>query len=296
MISDVTVMSTGRMWLHPRHLVGGGVPAPVWIALSRRWTGPLPVNVFLLRHTDGDVLFDLGQDRRSVTDPDAYFYVRGPVGVLHRRVARFEIGADDTLPAVLARHGRSLADVRTVILSHLHQDHVGGLGDVRRMAPEAAVVADAEELDVLGSRTPEARGVLARHVDLPGVRWRTVAYRRAGADLQPFDRAAQPLGDPSLILLPTPGHTPGSVTALVRAPDRPPLLLVGDATFAEEYLRCGHVPGVGNTGRMRRTSTNLLALADRLGAVVLPAHDPSAAARLRRAWPPEGPGGRQRTV
>jgi N-acyl homoserine lactone hydrolase len=38
-------------------------------------------------------------------------------------------------------------------------------------------------------------------------------------------------GDGSLMLLPTPGHTAGSMSMLVRRGDSPPLLLVGDLTY-----------------------------------------------------------------
>jgi len=58
-------------------------------------------------------------------------------------------------------------------------------------------------------------------------------------------------GDGSLVLLPTPGHTPGSMSLLVRRPGRPPLLMVGDVTYDAHLLEVGHVPGVGSRRRLR---------------------------------------------
>jgi glyoxylase-like metal-dependent hydrolase (beta-lactamase superfamily II) len=51
----------------------------------------------------------------------------GFTGYLCDRLAWFCIGENDTLTAQLATLGYSPSDVSTAILSHLHQDHIGGL-------------------------------------------------------------------------------------------------------------------------------------------------------------------------
>jgi glyoxylase-like metal-dependent hydrolase (beta-lactamase superfamily II) len=84
-----------------------------------------------------------------------------------------------------------------------------------------------------------------------------------------------------VVLLPTPGHTAGSVSLLIRRAARTPLLLVGDLTYGADILQRGQVPGVGNRRRLAESSRKVLALAERQpGLVVLPAHDPTAARRL----------------
>ena len=89
------------------------------------------------------------------------------------------------------------------------------------------------------------------------------------------------MGDGSLVLLATPGHTEGSISLLIRRGTRPPLLLVGDLTYGAELLERRQVPGVGNRRRLAETTGKVLALKKQMpGLVVLPAHDPTAAARL----------------
>jgi N-acyl homoserine lactone hydrolase len=86
------------------------------------------------------------------------------------------------------------------------------------------------------------------------------------------------MGDGSLVLL---GHTPGSVSLLIRRRARPPLLLVGDLTYGADILRGGRLPGVGNRKLLAQSTRRVLALQERYpGLVVLPAHDPTAAQRL----------------
>ena len=99
--------------------------------------------------------------------------------------------------------------------------------------------------------------------------------------LAPFTESLDLMGDGSLVLLPTPGHTAGSVSLLVRRGARPPLLLAGDLTYGAEILQRGQLPGVGNRRRLAESSRKVLALAGQQpGLVVLPAHDPTAAQRL----------------
>jgi N-acyl homoserine lactone hydrolase len=89
------------------------------------------------------------------------------------------------------------------------------------------------------------------------------------------------MGDGSLILLPTPGHTAGPVSLLVRRAGRPPLLLAGDLTYGAELLQRGQLPGVGARRQLAESTRKVLALQQHQpGLVVLPAHDPAAARRL----------------
>jgi glyoxylase-like metal-dependent hydrolase (beta-lactamase superfamily II) len=89
------------------------------------------------------------------------------------------------------------------------------------------------------------------------------------------------MGDGSLMVLATAGHTAGSASLLIRRIGRPALLLIGDLTYGAEILLRGQVPGVGNRRRLAASSRQVLALARQHPAlVVLPAHDPTAAQRL----------------
>jgi N-acyl homoserine lactone hydrolase len=92
------------------------------------------------------------------------------------------------------------------------------------------------------------------------------------------------MGDGSLVMLPTPGHTAGSVSLLIQRRGRSPLLLVGDLTYGAELLERRRLPGVGDRGQLAKTTDKVLALKQRMpGLVILPAHDPTAVQRLHSA-------------
>jgi N-acyl homoserine lactone hydrolase len=129
------------------------------------------------------------------------------------------------------------------------------------------------------------RGLMRRHIDLPGLRWRRITPEPADdPGLAPFRSCHDLLGDGSIVLLPTPGHTPGSMSLLVRRPGLPPLMMVGDLTYDAHLLEAGHVPGVGSRRRLREATAMINTMRQRHpGLVILPAHDPGAASRLTQA-------------
>jgi glyoxylase-like metal-dependent hydrolase (beta-lactamase superfamily II) len=275
-IKQVSVVSTGTVVIHPEHAARDRKPMYWWLFTSRRWTRPLPINVYVIERGDGLVLFDAGQDRASVTDTD--YFPGGAAGVLYDRLARFDVGPADTLTAQLAAGGYDIADVHTVVLSHLHQDHIGGL----RELTGAEIVVSGQEWRTLDGALPEMRGFLRSHIDLPGLRWKHVDFGAIHDDrLAPFTTGHDLFGDGSLVLLPTPGHTPGSMSLLVRGAAHPPLLMVGDLTYDVHLLEEGHVPGVGQRRSLEATTKAINELREVYpDLVILPAHDPGAAARL----------------
>jgi glyoxylase-like metal-dependent hydrolase (beta-lactamase superfamily II) len=127
-IRRVSVVSTGHVKIRPDHVASTWRPTYWWLLTSRKWTGPNPINAYVIEHRDGLVLFDTGQDRASVTEPD--YFPGGFTKVLYDRLASFEIGPEETLSVGLNRLGYAVGDVRTAVLSHLHQDHIGGLGEL----------------------------------------------------------------------------------------------------------------------------------------------------------------------
>jgi N-acyl homoserine lactone hydrolase len=279
LIRNVSVVSTGHVQIRPDHEAATWRPMFLWLMASRQWTGPKPINAYVIEHRDGLVLFDTGQDRASVTDPD--YFPGGFTKVLYDRLARFEIGPSETLTAGIGRLGYSVGDVSTAIVSHLHQDHIGGLGELGH----ADIIVSQTEWETLSSPLPELRGLMTRHIDLPGLKWQRVQPRPTDdPGLQPFHDAHDLLGDGSMVLLPTPGHTPGSMSLLVRQAGLPPLMMVGDLTYDVHLMEHDHVPGVGSRRRLREATALINQMRQIYpDLVVLPAHDPGAADRLARA-------------
>jgi N-acyl homoserine lactone hydrolase len=278
-IRRVSLVSTGHVQIRPDHVASTWRPTYLWLLTSRKWTRPRPINAYVIEHREGLVLFDTGQDRASVTETD--YFPGGITKLLYDRLARFEIGPEETLSVGLNRLGYAVGDVRTAIVSHLHQDHIGGLPELG----DADIIVSKSEWDTLSSPLPEMRGLMTRHIDLPGLRWQRVEPEATDdPGLSPFRERHDLFGDGSLVLLPTPGHTPGSMSLLVRQSGQPPFLLVGDLTYDVHVFEKGHVPGVGSRRRLRESTAMVNQLRrNHPDLVILPAHDPGAADRLAQA-------------
>lgn len=191
------------------------------------WAGwredALPVNAFLVEHEAGLCLFDAGQTAHAA-EP-GYF----PWWQPFFRLARFELEEGDEVAAQLASEGVAAADVRWVVLSHLHTDHVGGLAPFRG----AEVVVTRAEWERARGRRGRIRGYLPQY-------WPAEIEPRIldlDADpLGPFAGSFDLLGDGSLVVVATPGHTRGHAGLLVRD-GATRVLLGGDAAHTEEDLR-----------------------------------------------------------
>jgi N-acyl homoserine lactone hydrolase len=275
-VTRATRFSTGTVDIHPQHAYRGHSPMYWWILTSRRWLPARPINVYVIEHRNGVVVFDTGQDRASVTDAD--YFPDGLTGLIYRRLATFHVNADETMTAGLERLGYHPTDVTTAVVSHLHQDHIGGVADIA----QADLLVSADEWRSLHRPLAGPRGMLRAHIDLPGLRWTPIDFAPIiDPSLHPFTTGHDVFGDGSLVILPTPGHTSGSMSMLVRRPDGAPLLLVGDLTYDIHALDRGVDSGVGSRRQLRQTRRQVLALrANNPGLLVLAAHDPAAAAML----------------
>lgn len=280
-VRKVSVLSTGSVQIRPQHVKGDGSPLLWWLMTSRRWSQELPINVYVIEHENGLVLFDTGEDRRAVTDPG--YFPGGFAGLIFRRLAKFRIGQGDTLTEQLARIGYDAGDVTTAIVSHLHQDHIGGL----RELPNARILVSAAEWTQLDASDAEVKGFLLDHIRVPSFNWTQITPEpSADASIAPFTHSHDVFGDGSLLLVPTPGHTAGSLSLLVERGSLAPLLLVGDLTYDVDVMASGHIPGLGERAQVRRSSRAVLELQKRRdGLVVLAAHDPAASDMLARATP-----------
>ena len=161
-IGAISVVRTGEGEAHHEHLYGTRKPDLLWIFFGRRWVR-LPLNVYAIEHADGLVLFDAGQDRAVVTDPD--YYPDRITAFFMRHIFRWHIEPEDTLATQLQRAGHSAAEVRKAVISHLHADHVGGIAEI----PQAELYAAQEGLaHMRGPEHPERHFVYRDRIEIPG--------------------------------------------------------------------------------------------------------------------------------
>lgn len=277
-IRAVRILTTGYGEQHKEHRYGSSLPRLWWVLTSKSWVKS-PVNAYVIEHRDGLVLFDTGLDPAIASDPN---YISSSIGrFLLQKIFRLHIGPDDVLGNRLETLNLSASNVCKVVISHLHFDHVGGIADV----PQAELLVSQTEWEQLSAPHPERQWILREHIERPGAKWHPIEFEATKEPLlAPFGGCHDVMGDQSMMLLPTPGHTPGSMSMLVRSADMPPLLLVGDLTYEVDLLMKDQVPGVGDARILRSSFAKVRALMKQLpDLVILPAHDFKAMDALKAA-------------
>ncbi|MEO1241876.1 MAG: N-acyl homoserine lactonase family protein [Pseudomonadota bacterium] len=277
-IEAIQVLTTGWAEQHKEHRYGSWMPRMLWALTSQSWV-KLPINAFLIHHCDGPVLFDTGLDPAIETDPD---YISQAIGrFLVRRIFRWNITAGDALRHQLDAVGVPPDQIRKVVISHLHFDHVGGIADV----PNAELLVSEREWAQLSEPHPEHEWILREHIELPGADWRPISFVPTDDPLlKRFGGACDLIGDGSMVLIPTPGHTPGSLSMLVRSDDFPPVLLVGDLAYEPALIAEDQVPGTGDAKTLRESYAKVRGLKQDLpDLVILASHDPAASETMSRA-------------
>ena len=246
-----------------------------WVLTSQSWVG-LPISFFLIEHYDGLILFDTGLDPAIVHDPN---YISQAIGrFLLKRIFRFEISPEDKLGQVLESNGIDPQAIKKAVISHLHFDHIGGISDI----PQAELLVSETEWAQLSEPHPEREWVFKQHIERPNASWTPIRFEPTeDAVLRDFDGYYDVMGDGSLVLLPTPGHTPGSMSLLVRSSIAPPLLLIGDAAYSAGAIMKDRVPGTGDPQELRSTYAKIRALKMTIpDLLIIPSHDDAAVADL----------------
>jgi glyoxylase-like metal-dependent hydrolase (beta-lactamase superfamily II) len=140
-------------------------------------------------------------------------------------------GTPTALLNALTAAGRKPGDVRQILITHAHPDHVKGAAELRRRTSAPVLIHSADAGWLATGRVPAGgrSGAFGRVVDwLPLAHWEPVT---ADGELADGD-----LVDGALRVLHTPGHTPGHVV-LIHEPTN--TALVGDAVFHRGGLLLG---------------------------------------------------------
>jgi N-acyl homoserine lactone hydrolase len=222
------------------------------------FAAPMPIHCWAIEHRDRLMLVDTGET----------------AGVRDIPFARFDVEPVDELPAALAAAGLAIADVDTVVLTHMHGDHIDGAVHVR-----GPVLVHDRELEF--SRTTGARVMqkLLRQPVPAGVAFTPVSLD--GGSFGEFPRSLPLSDDGRIVAVDTAGHTPGHISVLCIDDDDRHVLLAGDASDSLEQLRALRADAIGPKPAVYvATLRTILAHAERHPTVYLPSHDPQSVARL----------------
>lgn len=203
-----------------------------------------PVPAYVIETDTERILVDAGLHPGAIADPVAHYESEA--------VAAFALEQE----AGVAEHV-DLTTLTRVVVTHLHFDHAGGLALLPASLP---VVLQRREWEAASDAEIAARNFFHAR-DTEGLEDRVVLV----------DGEHDLLGDGSVVLLPTPGHTPGHQS--VRAGD---VVIGGDVChFATGFDDLRFPVFADDFDAQRASALELRALRDDAGLTVLPGHDPA---------------------
>ena len=218
----------------------------------------LPVSCVLLRHPQGNVLFDTGCHPSVPDDPEARW------GFLTKYMTPIMPPGENVLTALQAV-GFDANDIDVVICSHLHTDHCGCNAFFKR----ATIVVHVAELAAARAPGAEKMGYLAADWDHP------VKIDRLEGQRDLF-------GDNRIVLVPLPGHTPGTVGALVALEKSGTFLLASDTVSLRTTLDTGVIPkNTWNAEVLAKSLTEVKRI-EAAGATIICGHDDAQWQSLRK--------------
>lgn len=265
----VHAIETGRVLIKQAQIKGRGhgLWRQLQPMLSPEWAAWSPVYAFVIEHPEGIIVVDTGAAAHLNSLPRWHPFFRLAV--------RFDIEPEQEIGPQLKSRGIGPRDITTVVLTHLHIDHDGGVAHF----PHSRIVADGSEI----ARAAGIGGVILGYLpkrwptwfDPQPLAWQPVRYG-------PFRRSTRLTEAGDVIAVSTPGHTPGHLSVVVRDGDEQ-IMLAGDTSYLESTMLSGTIDGVSpNEVAAKATLADIRAFCSQQPTVYLPAHDSRSAERLNQ--------------
>ncbi len=223
-----------------------------------RWTpgahvgkpGFFSANCYLIRHANGLMLWDSGINDNVATMPKGFQSSKvSPRYVLRKplRVQLEELGIEP-------------GQITHLAFSHTHRDHVG---NANLFTVATLYIQQAEYDAAFGPDAVTKWNFVVTNYD----KLRSSKTVKLNGDHDVF-------GDGSVVLISTPGHTPGHQSLLVRLPKRGPVILSGDMVHLQENWVHKRVPSFNfDREQSLQSMEKVAALMKKTGAELWINHD-----------------------
>ena len=198
------------------HVLSGGrlrMRKSVYVPEAERSeTIDLPVSCYLLRHPQGNVLFDTGCHPSTIDNAEERW---GPMARALVQISKPEENVIDQLKMV----GCTPDDIDVVVNSHFHTDHCG----CNEFFKKATVICHAAELEAARSADADKLGYFPADWKHP-------------MPIETIDGQRDLFNDGRIVLVPVPGHTQGMTGALVALDKSGEFFLASDSVALRSNL------------------------------------------------------------
>jgi N-acyl homoserine lactone hydrolase len=232
-----------------------------------RWTTPADAGkpmvfsdyCYLIRHARGWMLWDTGNADRLASLPNG---LTAPNGIITAFMKK-------PLADSLKELGVAPADIQHFAMSHSHGDHSGNAN----LFGAATLYMQTAEYDAVFGAEPQKYGFIA--ANFTNLRSSKVVKLNGEHDV---------FGDGSVVIKPTPGHTPGHQSLVVRLPKSGLVVLSGDMAHLVSNWNAKRAPSFNfSVEQSVRSMQEMQAFMDKAGARIWINHDREQNASIPKA-------------
>jgi N-acyl homoserine lactone hydrolase len=214
---------------------------------------------YLIKHAKGWMLWDSGNPDRLAAMPNGLTNPQGTITAFMRK----------PLADSLKEIGVAPADIAYFAMSHSHGDHSGNAN----LFGASTIYMQQAEYDAVFGPQPEKYGFIAANFE----KLRGAKFVRLAGEHDVF-------GDGSVVIKPTPGHTPGHQSLAVRLPRRGVVLLSGDMVHLTYSWEHDIVPGFNfDVAQSKHSIAEMKEYVAKTGAQVWVNHDKEQHAAIPEA-------------
>lgn len=218
----IHAIQTGVVRVRPVQVYGGNMLQRLFqILLSKQWSEWMPIYCWLIEQKGEYILVDTGETAK-INSPN---YL--PNDFLYHRVVQTKITQEDELNLQLSKIGIETKEIKKIILTHLHGDHVGGLYHF----PHAEILVSRREYELANSKKGPKKGYFNYHWP---EQFKPILIDYENVALPPFNKSKEAWPDTNIFLVPTPGHTEGHLSVIIKELK---VIISGDATFNKLTLQ-----------------------------------------------------------
>jgi N-acyl homoserine lactone hydrolase len=232
-----------------------------------RWTTPADAGkpmvfsdyCYLIRHARGWMLWDTGNADRLASLPNG---LTAPNGIITAFMKK-------PLADSLKELGVAPADIQHFAMSHSHGDHSGNAN----LFGAATLYMQTAEYDAVFGPEPQKYGFAAANFE-----------KLRGAKVVKLNGEYDVFGDGSVLIKPTPGHTPGHQSLVVRLPKSGLVVLSGDMAHLVSNWNAKRAPSFNfSVEQSVRSMQEMQAFMDKAGARIWINHDREQNASIPKA-------------
>ncbi|HOW25060.1 MAG TPA: N-acyl homoserine lactonase family protein [Bacteroidales bacterium] len=228
----------------------------------------IPVPFLVIKHGKEWIAFDTGCSANAAKDPIGYW----GEGIVKASTPVIE--PDQEFQEAIKILGLKPSDFKAVVISHGHLDHAGAIDNflgtsvpIYFQKAEMAAIRKIVDAQIAGTAY-----ILGDFQHLNELNIREIEG--------PFDI----FGDKSIIVFPTPGHTPGHQSLYVKFSAGEAIIYCADALYTLENMDKFIAPGLATDIPGAMLNINWFKLQDLTGTRIVPSHDPEYWAK--HAWAP----------